>query len=275
MWLVACAGSLLACATAGSVGGDGAAQQQAARERAWAAYGGKRGAPCREPPATLFFDVSVNEGAEPTHAIGRNGISSADFARIRAAVETYAPALVACVNKPAEPAFVEAIPPRLGGQVSVVRHTLAASEVACLMEQLSGALEEVGTGQLEHMFLRFGRQGYHFEGAGAPTASEMGSGLSGSLSKQVIAEVIRSRNDEVRACYEDGLSGWPQLKGRVIVKFIIRPNGSVGTTRISSTSLQNGPVECCISAAVRRLRFPAPQGGGIVVVNYPFLLRQR
>jgi len=34
----------------------------------------------------------------------------------------------------------------------------------------------------------------------------------------------------------------------------------------------NSTVESCIAQSVRRWSFPAPDGGGIVVVNYPFML---
>jgi hypothetical protein len=37
--------------------------------------------------------------------------------------------------------------------------------------------------------------------------------------------------------------------------------------------MNNVPAEQCIAAAVRRWEFPKPQGGGIVVVTYPFVLK--
>jgi hypothetical protein len=36
----------------------------------------------------------------------------------------------------------------------------------------------------------------------------------------------------------------------------------------------NAKVEQCIAQSVRRWTFPAPEGGGIVVVSYPFVLAQ-
>ncbi len=41
---------------------------------------------------------------------------------------------------------------------------------------------------------------------------------------------------------------------------------------VANSSLGNGQVEGCISSAVRRWTFPSPEGGGIVIVNYPFML---
>jgi hypothetical protein len=41
---------------------------------------------------------------------------------------------------------------------------------------------------------------------------------------------------------------------------------------VAGSSLGNRSVETCIAGAVRRWSFPAPDGGGIVIVNYPFML---
>ena len=38
--------------------------------------------------------------------------------------------------------------------------------------------------------------------------------------------------------------------------------------------MQNPALECCINNAVHGWRFPPPEGGGIVVVTYPFVLEQ-
>jgi hypothetical protein len=37
--------------------------------------------------------------------------------------------------------------------------------------------------------------------------------------------------------------------------------------------MNNVSVEQCIASAVRRWEFPKPQGGGIVQVSYPFVLK--
>jgi hypothetical protein len=37
--------------------------------------------------------------------------------------------------------------------------------------------------------------------------------------------------------------------------------------------MNNPNVEQCIAQAVRRWEFPKPQGGGIVIVSYPFVLK--
>jgi hypothetical protein len=100
-------------------------------------------------------------------------------------------------------------------------------------------------------------------------------GSRGSLKKRVIRKVIQHHIGEIRSCFVSSLLGWPDLAGRVAVKFIIQPDGNVGPLAVADTTLNNRAVECCILAAVRSWQFPAPEGGGIIVVTYPFVLEQR
>ena len=41
---------------------------------------------------------------------------------------------------------------------------------------------------------------------------------------------------------------------------------------LQSSTLNEPSVESCIVAAIRGWQFPAPAGGGPVIVSYPFLL---
>ncbi len=97
--------------------------------------------------------------------------------------------------------------------------------------------------------------------------------VRGSLSAEVIRRVVRRHTNEIRFCYEQGLNSNPELAGRVQVRFVITPTGSVQTSMVAGSSLGNNNVENCIASAVRRWSFPAPDGGGIVIVNYPFMLQ--
>ncbi len=96
--------------------------------------------------------------------------------------------------------------------------------------------------------------------------------VQGSLSREVIRRVIRRHVNEVRFCYEQELSARPDLAGTVTVQFVISPAGTVQSANLQTTTLQNPRVEGCITQAVRRWSFPAPDGGGTVSVSYPFIL---
>jgi len=117
-----------------------------------------------------------------------------------------------------------------------------------------------------------GAGGFRGRSAGVPQVRSGGAEVRGSLSKEVIRRVVRRHINEVKFCYEQQLNARPDLQGRVTTKFVISPTGSVQSAMVGSSSLRNEAVESCIVRAVRRWTFPAPDGGGVVVVNYPFLL---
>ena len=96
--------------------------------------------------------------------------------------------------------------------------------------------------------------------------------VRGSLSSVVIRRVIQDHLDEVRSCYQRQLQQTPDLQGRLSTQFVIAPTGLVQMAAISQSDLGSPPVEVCISQAVQGWTFPAPAGGSIVVVNYPFVL---
>jgi TonB family protein len=95
--------------------------------------------------------------------------------------------------------------------------------------------------------------------------------------ERLVARRIPTRNDEVgtslieiQRCYTTiGLLARPGLAGRVKVRFTILPDGSVGQIDLVETTLSHPPTERCILAAVKRWRFPKPEGQ-TPVVTYPF-----
>ncbi|HET6284535.1 MAG TPA: AgmX/PglI C-terminal domain-containing protein [Polyangia bacterium] len=96
--------------------------------------------------------------------------------------------------------------------------------------------------------------------------------VRGSLDKEVIRRIVRHHLNEVKYCYELELARAPGLAGRVVVQFAIAPGGHVITSALQSSTMGNARVENCTVQAIRRWSFPAPTGGGLVVVSYPFVL---
>jgi TonB family protein len=103
-----------------------------------------------------------------------------------------------------------------------------------------------------------------------PRVTAGSSEVRGSLSAEVIRRVVRRHINEVRFCYEQELTRNPTLAGRVVVTFVISPTGDVPSSSVASSTMANARLEGCLVRAVRRWNFPAPEGGGIVTVNYPF-----
>ena len=84
---------------------------------------------------------------------------------------------------------------------------------------------------------------------------------------------IHEHRAQLRFCYESELSSHPGMTGRISVKFTIAADGSVQRADVDSSTVNDRSVERCITTRVAEWLFPKPKGGGIVVVNYPFILK--
>jgi TonB family protein len=93
----------------------------------------------------------------------------------------------------------------------------------------------------------------------------------GSLDKEIIDRVVRDHMQEVRACYEAQLRHDRKLGGAIRVMFTIGATGSVVASELEKSTMNNRLVNDCLVQAVRAWTFPPPEGGGVVVVNYPFV----
>jgi hypothetical protein len=59
--------------------------------------------------------------------------------------------------------------------------------------------------------------------------------IMGSLSMEIIRQVIHSHRDQIKYCYSKELTRNPNLAGKVTVKFTISPKGYVSQASVSQT----------------------------------------
>ena len=95
--------------------------------------------------------------------------------------------------------------------------------------------------------------------------------VTGALDKRIIQKVVRQHSGELRACYEKELNKNKGLNGRVVVNWIISPQGAVTKAIVKESTIKNKNVESCVVNSVKFWKFPAPKGGGIVAIEYPFV----
>lgn len=82
-----------------------------------------------------------------------------------------------------------------------------------------------------------------------------------------------------RQCYENSLAQHPKLAGSLVVRFEIVADPELGGVVADSQvdperSRMNSPeLSECIQESIYALELPPPEGGGKVVVNYPFRFR--
>ena len=116
-------------------------------------------------------------------------------------------------------------------------------------------------------------RGLRNRGTTGPTVRAAPPSVSGLLSPEAIRRVVLRNLGQVNHCYEQGLATSPNAAGRVVVRFVIGGTGTVIGSNVADNSLGVPSVGECIANAVRRWQFPAPEGGGVVTVNYPFNLQ--
>jgi outer membrane biosynthesis protein TonB len=141
---------------------------------------------------------------------------------------------------------------------------------------------EGGTFQGQGSGIASNAKGASHHGAGTGAAGSTDSSgpapgaameVRGSIDKSDIQRVVRAHINEVKHCYEQGLTKRPDLEGKVLLKFTIGKTGTVVAAKVEDTTLNDRPVEQCIAGAAMRWSFPKPSGDGLVVIAYPFILK--
>lgn len=95
--------------------------------------------------------------------------------------------------------------------------------------------------------------------------------VHGGLEDSVVRRIIEERLSSIRVCYETSLLQSPDLKGEVQVSWTIQPNGNVSDLISESQDIPEGSLHSCLKDRMSQWMFPAPKGGGIVNVKYPFV----
>lgn len=93
----------------------------------------------------------------------------------------------------------------------------------------------------------------------------------GSLAKEDIDKVIKRDMNAISKCYRKRLKSEPTLAGKLTIRFVITPEGTVSSAAEKSSTLDDEPVSTCVQAVFMGMRFPEPKDDGIVIVSYPFV----
>lgn len=96
----------------------------------------------------------------------------------------------------------------------------------------------------------------------------------GGIDRAAVDAVVKRHMSQIRYCYQRELNRSPGLAGKVSVKFIIAKDGSVSSANVAKSTMGNERVESCVTARFHHMTFPPLRGGGIAVVNYPFVFAE-
>jgi len=105
-----------------------------------------------------------------------------------------------------------------------------------------------------------------------PTVRLLPPVVQGTLSPEMVRRVLLRNIGQVRHCYEQALAASPNAQGRVTVRFAVDPTGVVQAATVASSSFPNATTPQCIANAVRRWQFATSEGGGVSMVNAPYVL---
>ncbi|MBL8678377.1 MAG: AgmX/PglI C-terminal domain-containing protein [Myxococcales bacterium] len=96
--------------------------------------------------------------------------------------------------------------------------------------------------------------------------------VTGMLGKEAIRRVVVRNLSQLRYCYASTLRARPQLAGHVTMRIVIGGTGMVMGAIVHEASFDDRELGLCMARRIRTWQFPAPEGGGIVDVTYPFQL---
>ncbi|MEQ9503277.1 MAG: VIT domain-containing protein [Deltaproteobacteria bacterium] len=113
-------------------------------------------------------------------------------------------------------------------------------------------------------------------GNGALGGGGLADGFSGvvrgSLSKDRIAQVFRRKRGAFKSVFEKMLKSDPTLSGKVVLELTVGPDGRVVAARIRGDAAKQKRWAGLVAVA-KKMRFPAPAGGGTIHISYPFIFR--
>jgi len=94
--------------------------------------------------------------------------------------------------------------------------------------------------------------------------------ILGACDRTTIKKVVQQHKGEIRKCYEKRLLKNPRLSGKVVMRWTIGKTGAVTRATVKLDTIAKPGVSQCVQGVFKSMVFPAPRGGGICIVSYPF-----
>jgi len=83
----------------------------------------------------------------------------------------------------------------------------------------------------------------------------------GHLDPKLVGQVLNAESKNFGHCYGIGLGHDQKLSGKVMVSFVIQPDGHVTHATVDDNTLGDCAVTRCLTKHLRKLSFPPPDGG--------------
>ncbi len=86
----------------------------------------------------------------------------------------------------------------------------------------------------------------------APLIEVEEGGGGGGRSQDAVAAIVARHTAAIQSCYQSEIRRTPDLKGKIVVRFIITPQGTIESATIVSSTLNNPRVEKCVISRILR-----------------------
>ncbi len=104
-------------------------------------------------------------------------------------------------------------------------------------------------------------------------AADTGSGKPPETrTMEVIQQAVKDNRKAARKCYEDARKDLKDLKGDVVVHFVIDPEGKVKSAELNQerSTLKSPAVVNCVLDVIKGIHFPKSSRAMETSTNYPF-----
>lgn len=94
---------------------------------------------------------------------------------------------------------------------------------------------------------------------------------------QLLADFVKQRREKVRPCYDAVQKKQPELKGDLVIRFTLDPQGGVKKTEYDrgQSTIDSTEIADCVVAELKTWQFPASSRGMQTEVAYPFNFNPR
>ena len=99
-----------------------------------------------------------------------------------------------------------------------------------------------------------------------------GNGKTETRTMDVIAQIVKENRKPVRECFDKAKKELPDLKGDMVIHFVVDPDGKVkkADLNIERSTIKAPAVVDCSIKIIQGIKFPASSRGMDTTVNYPF-----
>ncbi|HEX2877354.1 MAG TPA: AgmX/PglI C-terminal domain-containing protein [Polyangiaceae bacterium] len=108
--------------------------------------------------------------------------------------------------------------------------------------------------------------------AEAKSSKAPADGKTETRTMEVIAQVVKDNRKPVRECFDKAKKDLPDLKGDMVIHFVVDPDGKVKKAELNQerSSIKSPAVVDCSIKVIQAIKFPPSSRGMDTTVNYPF-----